>query len=66
MTSPSRPQVAPPPPPPPPPSRGAEVDTRAMGRMRQDEMRRRSGGAQVLAGETTGSTVTGTKKLLGE
>jgi hypothetical protein len=34
--------------------------------MRQDEVRRRSGGAQVLAGETTGSTVTGTKKLLGE
>jgi hypothetical protein len=65
MTQPSRPQAAPPPPPP-PPSRGAEVDTRAAGRMREDEIRRRSGGAKVLAGESMGSTVTGTKKLLGE
>ena len=64
MTEPSRPQAAPPPPPPPP--RGAEADTRAAGRMREDEIRRRSGAAKVLAGESMGSTVTGTKKLLGE
>jgi hypothetical protein len=54
------------PPPPPSAAPSAQVDARAMGRMRQDEMRRKSGGAQVLAGETMGSTVTGTKKLLGE
>ena len=54
------------PPPPPSAAPSAQVDTRAMGRMREDEVRRRSGGAQVLAGETMGSTVTGTKKLLGE
>jgi hypothetical protein len=60
----SRPQAAPPPPPPSAPA--AQADSRASGRMREDEIRRRSGGAQVLAGETMGSTVTGTKKLLGE
>jgi hypothetical protein len=58
-------QAAIPPPPPPPSGRAAEADSRSADRMRQDEIRRRSGGAQVLAGETMGSTVTGTKKLLG-
>jgi hypothetical protein len=62
MGSPSRAAPPPPPPPPPRPER-AEQTTR----MRRDEMARRPGrGAQVLAGETTGQPMTGSKSLLGQ
>lgn len=57
---------APPPPAAPPAPRGERVEEATMRRGREDEMARRAGaGAQVLAGETTGDTKTGTKKLLG-
>lgn len=58
-------RAAPPPPPPPPaarPERTEEAD-----RVRRDEMARRQGrGAQVLAGESTGQPMTGSKRLLGQ
>jgi len=56
---------APPPPPPVPVARGERVEERVAARGRSDEMARRAGGAQVLAGEVMGETKTGTKKLLG-
>ena len=60
---------APPPPPPPPPAapRPARTEDGVGLRARTDEMARRSGaGAQVLAGETTGQPMTGSKRLLGQ
>lgn len=54
-----------PPPPPPPAARAERVDMPT--RARRDEMARRPGrGATVLSGETTGSPMTGSKRLLGE
>ena len=59
-------RTPPPPPPPAPAGRPETVDVAAQQRGRMDEMARRAGGgAQVLAGEMTGDTKTGTKKLLG-
>jgi hypothetical protein len=58
---------APPPPPPPPAARPERTEEGTARRGRMDEMaRRRGAGAQVLAGETTGTPATGAKRLLGE
>jgi len=58
---------APPPPPAPPAPRPARTEDGVGMRARTDEMARRSGaGAQVLAGETTGQPMTGSKRLLGQ
>lgn len=53
-------------PPPPPPAPGRPERMEDATRMRKDEMARRRGGAQVLAGETTGEPMTGSKRLLGQ
>jgi len=58
---------APPPPPAPPAPRPARTEDGVGMRARTDEMARRGGaGAQVLAGETTGQPMTGSKRLLGQ
>lgn len=61
-------QRPPPPPPPAPPApRPARTEDGVGLRARTDEMARRGGaGAQVLAGETTGQPMTGSKRLLGQ
>lgn len=61
------PRAAPPPPPAPPAPRPARTEDGVGMRARTDEMARRGGvGAQVLAGETTGQPMTGSKRLLGQ
>lgn len=71
-----RPSAPPPPPPPTPAAQARETamataaartDPDVSARQMVDERRRRAGsGARVLAGETTGQPMTGSKRLLGE